>query len=135
MDRSMMSDTQKPSAEARRAVQSVLTEIKVKPWHITETDLAVIVDAAFAPLRVERDGFVQALDPDTLNVVSAMVQLQSLRAENARLRKALDDAIELAEAGVGYTSEYFRTKHGMDTEMARITSERAALAAGGEEKK
>ena len=49
-----------------------------------------------------------------------------LMTENERLRAALRDARECIEAWAGYASEYFREKHGLAGDLARID---AALAA------
>lgn len=44
----------------------------------------------------------------------------SARAREAGLRKALADAIELAEEGWGYASPYFREKWGVTARVQRL---------------
>ncbi len=44
----------------------------------------------------------------------------ALRAENERLRTALRDARECVQAWSGYASEYFREKHDLAGDLARI---------------
>lgn len=55
-------------------------------------------------------------------------KMDELRAENDRLREALDHAIELAEEGWAYADDYFRAKWGCEE---RIKTLREAL--GGEQ--
>lgn len=54
--------------------------------------------------------------------------IADLEARCAELKAALNDAIESIEDWAGYASEYFRQKHGLAEEVARLK----ALAEGGE---
>lgn len=55
-------------------------------------------------------------------------EFADLEARCAELKSALNDAIESIEDWAGYASEYFRQKHGLAEELARLK----ALAEGGE---
>jgi len=55
-------------------------------------------------------------------------EFAELEARCAELKAALNDAIESIEDWAGYASEYFRQKHGLAEEVARLK----ALTEGGE---
>lgn len=54
-----------------------------------------------------------------------VAEVPRLQAENARLRQDLTDAVELAEEGWSYATEYFKSKW---TSEERIAVLRAVLA-------
>lgn len=57
--------------------------------------------------------------------------LPALRdAVAADMRAALQDAIELAEDGIAYVSDYLRDKRGMDDELARLKAVLAEHSGG-----
>ena len=55
-------------------------------------------------------------------------EFAELEARCAELKAALNDAIESIEDWAGYASEYFRQKHGLAEEVARLK----ALTEGGD---
>jgi len=55
-------------------------------------------------------------------------KIADLEARCAELKAALNDAIESIEDWAGYASEYFRQKHGLAEEVARLK----ALTEGGD---
>ena len=59
-----------------------------------------------------------------------LLDLLSLAEQSARMRVALDDAIELAAEGWGYADDYFRDKWGYAKRIAEL---RAALSPAKEE--
>lgn len=52
--------------------------------------------------------------------------LRFVRAELAKIVTTLDDAIELAEEGIGYTPAYFFERHGMQERLDEIKAKRDA---------
>ena len=59
--------------------------------------------------------------------MDAARKIEKAEAERARLRKALEDAIEMVEHWGGYASDYFRDKHDLAGDLSRL---RAELHAG-----
>lgn len=51
---------------------------------------------------------------------AAQSTIADLRGQVERLREALAEAIESVEDWAGYASEYFRQKHGLEEELARL---------------
>ena len=69
---------------------------------------------------VAKDGYLTECE-------AASAVIADLEARCAEMKAALNDAIESIEDWAGYASEYFRQKHGLAEEVARLK----ALAEGG----
>ena len=67
---------------------------------------------------------IEALGAAEKTIDAAINEIESLRAEVARLREALADAIECVESWATYASEYFRDKHELSSDLDSL---RAAL--------
>jgi len=59
-------------------------------------------------------------ESESVALDSAASEIEHLRAENARLRATLSDAIEFAEEGWGYASEHFRNKWDYAGQLAAL---------------
>ena len=62
--------------------------------------------------------FIAACDPDTIRAL--LGERDALAAENARLREALREARDAIEDWAGYASDYFREKHDLAGDLAKI---------------
>lgn len=72
-----------------------------------------------------------ALQAAAETAVAKDQECRRLTAEIERLRAALRDARECVETWAGYASEYFRDKHDLAGDLARIDAALAAQPAPG----
>lgn len=61
---------------------------------------------------------IAACDPDTIRAL--LGERDALAAENARLREALREARDAIEDWAGYASDYFREKHDLAGDLAKV---------------
>lgn len=75
--------------------------------------------------EAERDAAIESGAEQLVLVAELRDQLDAARAEVARLREVVADAVECVEAWAAYASDYFKEKHDLAGDIARL---RAALA-------
>ena len=57
----------------------------------------------------------------------AAAEITRLRAQVERMREALTDAIDTVDFWAAYASDYFKDKHDLEGDLARLRAARAAM--------
>lgn len=76
-------------------------------------------------LHHDEDGFIAAASPD--RVLALLDENEALQAECEALRKALVEARDLVAEWGDYASDYFKEKHGLERDIARLDAALSGL--------